>query len=34
MGAGRKAWNKADADLPQMKGAMRAAAEDDGGTRH
>ncbi len=34
MGQGRKTWDKADADLPQMKGAMRAAAGSEGAPKH
>ncbi len=32
LGQARKAWDKADADLPQMRGALRAGA--DGGTKN
>jgi tetratricopeptide (TPR) repeat protein len=34
LGQGRKAWDKADANLPQINGAMRTAAESEGTPRH
>lgn len=34
LGQARKAWDKADANLPQINGAMRTAAESEGTPRH